>query len=59
MFGISANGFTFIYLALLSSLDLELDRLRLAFAASQLLDSIANWRYVFWYAFCFDVAFRV
>jgi len=34
------------YLALLSSLDLELDRLRLAFAASQLLDSIANWRYV-------------
>jgi len=34
------------YSALLSSLDLELDRRRLALAASERLSSIHNWRYV-------------
>jgi len=34
------------YSALLSSLDLELDRPRLALAASERLSSIHNWRYV-------------
>jgi len=46
IFGILPMVSPLHYSTLLSSLDLELDRLRLAFAASECLSSIRTWRYV-------------